>query len=103
MRVHALVCGRVVVFHAHVCRYSKAVEPKEVWIAPGADHCALLNVHPEEYGRRLLGFLEARHREYVEASVVGADVADGNDGDDDDDDDDDALDGEGEAEDDDER
>eukprot|EP00750_Incisomonas_marina_P009712 INCI16082.2.p1 GENE.INCI16082.2~~INCI16082.2.p1 ORF type:complete len:376 (-),score=42.92 INCI16082.2:332-1459(-) len=49
--------------HTHAL-FEAAAEPKDVWIAPEADHCALLNVHPEEYERRVLGFLEARLREF---------------------------------------
>lgn len=45
--------------HTHVL-FEKARAPKQLWIAPDADHCALLNAHPEEYTRRVIGFLEAR-------------------------------------------
>ena len=37
--------------------FAQAGEPKRLWIAPGADHDALINTHPEEYESRVLGFL----------------------------------------------
>jgi len=43
--------------HSHAL-YEAASEPKDVWIAPDADHCALINIHPDEYERRVLGFLQ---------------------------------------------
>jgi pimeloyl-ACP methyl ester carboxylesterase len=32
--------------------------PKEFWVVPGADHEELRHVQPEEYDRRVAGFLE---------------------------------------------
>jgi alpha-beta hydrolase superfamily lysophospholipase len=37
--------------------YEKAGEPKQLWIGLGADHDALINVHADEYERRVLSFL----------------------------------------------
>ncbi|MBI4863850.1 MAG: alpha/beta fold hydrolase [Candidatus Riflebacteria bacterium] len=35
-----------------------ARQPKEVWIVPGAFHTGVREMHPEEYHRRVLAFLE---------------------------------------------
>lgn len=40
--------------------FAAAPEPKELWMVPGADHVDLYGYVPEEYRRRLLGFLEER-------------------------------------------
>jgi len=37
---------------------SSAAFPKEFWVVPGADHEELRHVQPEEYDRRVVGFLE---------------------------------------------
>jgi pimeloyl-ACP methyl ester carboxylesterase len=37
--------------------YKAAAEPKDLWIAKGAVHCALYDRRPEEYKRRVLKFL----------------------------------------------
>lgn len=40
--------------------FAAAGEPKELWIAPGAEHAMLFNAHPAEWSARVLGFLH-RH------------------------------------------
>jgi fermentation-respiration switch protein FrsA (DUF1100 family) len=37
---------------------SMAASPKEFWVVPDADHEELRHVQPEEYDRRVVGFLE---------------------------------------------
>ncbi len=37
--------------------FARASEPKELWMAPGANHTQVYDVHPEEYARRVLAFL----------------------------------------------
>ncbi|MEM9177590.1 MAG: alpha/beta fold hydrolase [Myxococcota bacterium] len=36
--------------------FAAAGAPKDLWIAPGADHTQVYDVHPEEYARRVLAF-----------------------------------------------
>lgn len=38
--------------------YERAGEPKELWIAPGASHLAILEEHPQELPARVKAFLE---------------------------------------------
>jgi dipeptidyl aminopeptidase/acylaminoacyl peptidase len=38
--------------------FDRAGEPKELWIEPGADHGSYLKTAPDEYERRLIGFLD---------------------------------------------
>ncbi len=38
--------------------FAAAPEPKKLWFVPGADHVDLYGYAPQEYRRRLLGFLE---------------------------------------------
>lgn len=40
--------------------FQKAGDPKELWILEGAEHTGLVNRAPEEYERRVVGFLD-RH------------------------------------------
>ena len=42
--------------------YEKAGEPKQLWIGLAADHDALINVHADEYERRVLSFLSNAFR-----------------------------------------
>jgi len=37
--------------------FERAGEPKELWVLEGAEHTALFNLAPEEYERRVVGFL----------------------------------------------
>lgn len=36
---------------------ARSGQPSELWLAPGAGHAALINRHPDEYRKRVLGFL----------------------------------------------
>lgn len=38
--------------------FAAAGEPKDLWIASGAEHTQVYDVHPEEYTRRVLAFFE---------------------------------------------
>lgn len=38
--------------------FELAKEPKELWICPGARHCMMYNVDPDEFERRVIGFLK---------------------------------------------
>lgn len=39
-------------------QFAAAGQPKELWIVPGAGHGGYLQANPQEYARRVLGFLE---------------------------------------------
>mmetsp|Transcript_2579 Transcript_2579/g.8860 ORF Transcript_2579/g.8860 Transcript_2579/m.8860 type:complete len:122 (+) Transcript_2579:733-1098(+) len=61
--------GDTVIHHDHthdLFKRTTSSRSKSMWIAPDAEHTALFNVHPEEYERRVLGFLEARVREHLD-------------------------------------
>ena len=38
--------------------YASAQRPKEIWEVPGAGHIQGLDAQPEEYERRVVGFLD---------------------------------------------
>jgi fermentation-respiration switch protein FrsA (DUF1100 family) len=38
--------------------FDRAGQPKDIWILDGAEHTALFNLAPEEYERRVIGFLD---------------------------------------------
>jgi len=38
--------------------YEAAREPKEIWLVPGAEHTGGIEAQPEEYERRVVGFLD---------------------------------------------
>eukprot|EP01061_Rhynchopus_euleeides_P019778 TRINITY_DN32452_c0_g1_i1.p1 TRINITY_DN32452_c0_g1~~TRINITY_DN32452_c0_g1_i1.p1 ORF type:complete len:573 (+),score=209.09 TRINITY_DN32452_c0_g1_i1:59-1720(+) len=42
--------------------FASATQPKELWLAPDAFHCGLYNRYPEEFQKRVLGFL-SKHME----------------------------------------
>lgn len=46
--------------------FALAQEPKELWLAAEAAHCGLYNTHPEEFKRRVIGFLR-RHESVMTA------------------------------------
>jgi fermentation-respiration switch protein FrsA (DUF1100 family) len=43
--------------------FDQAGEPKELWILEGAEHTALFNLAPDEYERRVVGFLDRHLRD----------------------------------------
>mmetsp|Transcript_17253 Transcript_17253/g.25653 ORF Transcript_17253/g.25653 Transcript_17253/m.25653 type:complete len:366 (+) Transcript_17253:10-1107(+) len=48
--------------------YAAALEPKFIWIAKGAVHCALYDRRPSEYKQKVLGFLETLEDSLFKAS-----------------------------------
>lgn len=44
-------------------QFAAAAPPKELWIVPGAGHGGYLQADPQEYARRVLGFLEKARAE----------------------------------------
>jgi fermentation-respiration switch protein FrsA (DUF1100 family) len=38
--------------------YAAAGEPKEIWKVPGAEHTGGIDALPQEYERRVVGFLD---------------------------------------------
>eukprot|EP00163_Fabomonas_tropica_P021662 TRINITY_DN37797_c0_g1_i1.p1 TRINITY_DN37797_c0_g1~~TRINITY_DN37797_c0_g1_i1.p1 ORF type:complete len:388 (-),score=69.45 TRINITY_DN37797_c0_g1_i1:91-1254(-) len=49
--------------HSHSERiHAVAREPKEIWLAKGAVHCALYDKYPDEYRERVLGFMDRVHQ-----------------------------------------
>jgi hypothetical protein len=67
--------GDAVIHVEHSLRlFSAAREPKQLWVAPGAAHCALHNLYPAEYERRVLGFIAmcvGRMGQGLDARVAG--------------------------------
>lgn len=59
-------------WHAQDLYERAQTSTKAIWIAKDADHCALLNVHPEEYRRRVMSFLQARYDEYADHVAPGS-------------------------------
>jgi fermentation-respiration switch protein FrsA (DUF1100 family) len=45
-------------FHASQALFDRAGQPKSLWIAPRANHVNIGQKHPEEYRRRIVGFLQ---------------------------------------------